>query len=320
MKTKTGFLPWAIGLAMSAGLALAATSAQATVITYPNFNSTSGLTLVGNTTTAGSPAVLRIVSAQSSQSGAAYSTSPITLGTNATFSTQFRFQFTNPGGWDPADGITFVLAASPNGLGGGGVGMGYQGVANSVAIEFDTYNNAGYGLGDNDGNSSNHVAIDTGGALQNLALANVYGNGSCGFPANGVPAQNDYSVAGCMANGHVWTAKITYDGSTGLLNAWVTDPAESGAFQAISDYHIDIGAFLGTNTAYVGFTGGTGAGWENEDILDWTFANTAELPPPTGVPEPGELGLFCAGLVGLGLLARRRHRRAKIVPATHERS
>ena len=59
--------------------------------------------------------------------------------------------------------------------------MGYGGVSNSVAIEFDTYKSSRYGLGNNDGNSSNHVAIDINSSLTNTALANVYG--SCGFTA-----------------------------------------------------------------------------------------------------------------------------------------
>jgi hypothetical protein len=279
-------------------------AAHATVVTYPDFTDTSGLTMKGDTAAVGS--VLRIVPALGSQSGAAYSTTPITLGTNATFSTQFQFRFTNPGGWDPADGITFVLAASPDALGSGGVGLGYGGVPDSFAVEFDTYNN-----GSADDNSSNHIAIDADGLLGTTAQANVYGNGSCGFPSGGFPVQDDYAVDGCMANGHAWTALITYDGATSLLNVTVTDPDEPGAFHAISDYSIDISGFLGTNTAYVGFTGGTGAGWENEDILDWTFANTATLPapPPTGVPEPGSLGMLGLGLLGLGMgaWARRRH-------------
>ena len=162
-----------------------------TQFTYNGFASTSGLTMVGNAATASTSdgTVLRLTPATGNQSGAAYSTTPVTLGNNATFSTQFQFRFSNPGGTDPADGIVFVLGTSTKGLGGAGVGMGYQGVSgNSVGIEFDTYNNTGFGLGNDDGNSSNHVAIDTNGILTNTDLTNVYGNQSCGF-ANGTEFQ-----------------------------------------------------------------------------------------------------------------------------------
>ena len=177
--------------------------------------------------------------------------------------------------------------------------MGYEGVNNSVAIEFDTYNNAGYGLGDNDGNSSNHVAIDTNGNLTNTALANVYGNGSCGFPT-GNPGQNPYTAAGCMSNGDLWTVNMSYNGTN--LTVTLKDPAEGSTFTALDSYAINIASYLGTDQAYVGFTAGTGAGWENHDIVDWTFANTAQLPtPPSGVPEPGSLLLLTAGLMALAV-------------------
>jgi uncharacterized protein (TIGR03437 family) len=251
------------------------TSAQ---FTYSGFASTAGLTLVGNaaTTSTSDGKVLRLTPATGNQSGAAYSTTPVTLGNNAAFSTQFQFRFTNPGGWNPADGITFVLGTSTTGLGAGGVGMGYQGVGGkSVGIEFDTYNNAALGIGDNDGNSSNHVSIDTNGVLTNTDLTNVYNNGSCGF-ANGTPPQNPHTVAGCMSNGDLWTANIVYDGSN--LTVTLTDPAEPASFTAINSYPINLASALGQNTAYVGLTSGTGAGWENHDIVNWTFSNTPQLP------------------------------------------
>jgi len=254
----------------------AAAATTGTQFTYSGFASTAGLTMVGNAATASTSdgTVLRLTPATGGQSGAAYSTTPITLGNNATFSTQFQFRLTNPGGWDPADGIVFVLGTSTNGLGAGGVGMGYQGVSgNSVGIEFDTYNNAGAGLGDNDGNSSNHVAIDTNGVLTNTDLTNVYGNQSCGF-ASGNPAQNPNTVAGCMSNGDLWTANIGYDGSK--LTVTLTDPAEGSSFTAINGYAINLASILGQSTAYVGLTSGTGAGWENHDIVNWTFANTTQ--------------------------------------------
>lgn len=298
-------------MAVYAGSALLglATAADAAQFTYNGFANTTGLTFVGDATTAvtSDGTVLRVTPATGGQSGAAYSTSAFTLGANDTFSTQFQFRFTDPGAWDPADGITFVLAASPTGLGSGGVGMGYAGVPHSVAIEFDTYNNAGFGLGDNDGNSSNHVAIDTDGNLTNTALANVYGNGSCGF-LNGNPPQNPQTANGCMSNGHLWTVNMSYNGSD--LTVSLRDPSESSDFVAINSFPIDIANYLGTNNAYVGFTAGTGAGWENHDIINWTFANTAQLPPPSSVPEPGSLLLLGAGALMLaGGAAAKRFRR-----------
>jgi hypothetical protein len=278
--------------------------AHAEVVTFNDFSNTSGLTLIGNAATAstGDGAVLRVTPATGGQSGAAYSTSPITLGASDTFSTTFSFRFTNPGGWDPADGITFVLAANPTGLGSGGVGMGYAGVLNSVAIEFDTYNNAGYGLGDNDGNSSNHVSIDTGGNLTNANLVNVYGNGSCGFPTNGNPNQNTYTAPGCMSNGDVWKASIGFDGSK--LSVQLQD-GSMVADTIYSGVPVDIAAALGTNQAYVGFTSGTGAGWENHDILSWQFANTTQLAPPPPVPEPAPAALLLLGGALLAVFALR---------------
>jgi hypothetical protein len=158
-------------------------------------------------------------------------------------------------------------------------------------------------LGDNDGNSSNHVAIDTDGNLTNTALANVYGNGSCGF-ANGNPPQNPLSADGCMSNGHLWTVNMSYDGAN--LTVKLRDPSEPADFVAINSYPINIANYLGTNNAYVGFTAGTGAGWENHDIVNWTFANTVQLPQ-SSVPEPGSLLLLSAGALMLaGAGVRRR--------------
>ena len=200
-----------------------------------------------------------------------------------------------------------MLAANPTGLGGLGVGMGYSGVTHSVAIEFDTYNNTGYSLGDDDGNSSNHVSIDTGGSLTNANLTNVYGNASCGF-AGGTPSQNDYHAAGCMSNGDVWTATIGYDGSK--LSLTLQD-GTNAADVIYAGVPIDIAAELGTSQAFVGFTSGTGAGWENHDILSWDFVNTTQLAPPpvSTVPEAGQTAMMLMGVGLLAALARKRRGR-----------
>ncbi len=118
-----------------AGFAAGASSAGAAVlVTFPDFTdacTSADLTCVGNTNTVGS--VLRLTPTAGNQRGAAYGTTPVTLGVGSTFSTQFQFRFTDPRGINPADGITFVLAANPTGLGGVGGGIGYSGVQNSVA-------------------------------------------------------------------------------------------------------------------------------------------------------------------------------------------
>ena len=77
----------------------------------------------------------------------------------------------------------------------------------------------------------------------------------------------------------------------------------------ISNYAIHIASYLGTNNAYVGFTGSTGGSNENQDITTWSFANTTQLAGPATVPEPSGLGVFAAGVVALGLTGAAGRRR-----------
>ena len=275
-------------LASAAAGVFALQSQAGVIINYPDFSSTAGLTFAGSTTTTANQ--LELTAAAIGESGAAYSTTAVTLGASDTFSTTFEFQFTNTGGIDPADGITFVLAQSPTGLGIGGGGLGYLGVNNSVAIEFDTYENGGVD------SCSNHVAIDTNGALSNSNLTNLYGVATCDT--------GTHTAAGCMSNGDVWSVTISYDGANLSASAWDTT-GEGSAFPVYSSVPLNIASFLGGTTAYVGFSGGTGSGFEQQDILNWELANDTSLGSPS-TPEPATAALVFAGIAGLALVKRRR--------------
>jgi hypothetical protein len=78
----------------------------------------------------------------------AFLTNTFSLASNASFSTLFRFQILNPVGIGDsdgagADGIVFAIQTVSNTAGGGGGGIGFQGISPSVGIELDTFNNGG---------------------------------------------------------------------------------------------------------------------------------------------------------------------------------
>jgi hypothetical protein len=270
---------------------MGAANAQAGVVTYNDFSDITGLTRVGaaaqENTADGT--VMRLTPNVTGKNGAMYSSNSFTLGQNATFSTTFKFRMSHTG--FPADGLAFVLAASPNGLGGAGAGMGYQGVPNSVIVEFDTYNNGWW-----DGYSNNQVGLNTNGDIVTASPSYVYGQQTCVASAK---------AAGCLSNGNIWTATIGYDGTK--MSVVLRDEAMNVDFVALQDHVIDISSILGTNQAYAGFTAATGAWSEAHDILSWTLADTAVIP--TDLPEPGSVWMLGLGMLGLGAgmrLAKRR--------------
>lgn len=256
--------------------------ASAAVIQFNNFSSSAGLTINGTAATAtdgSSRNVLRVTNANFNQGGSAFSTSTANLASNASFSTRFQFNF-NSQGFGGADGLVFALQTVGNNVGGIGGGIGYQGIPNSVGIEFDNWNNGGI-----DGDNDNHVGIDINGDVNSVAR-----NDAPGF---------NFDTAGDL-----W-AWIDYNGATDTLEVRLND-SDSRPGAAILSYVVDIASILGSTNAYVGFTSGTGAAYANHDVISWEFRDTFD---PIDVPEPGSLALTSLALLGLAAATRRRARK-----------
>jgi hypothetical protein len=156
------------------------------------------------------------------------------------FTNDFTFQLTNAA----ADGFTFTIQGNSlsilgaQGLGGG---LGYAGITKSVAVKFDLYNNNGEGT-----NSTG-----------------LYTNG-----ANPFKPSTDLTGHVDLHSGQVFAVHMEYDGTT--LAVTIADTVTGQSFT--SDYIVNIPSIVGGNTAYVGFTGGTGGLAATQKILTWTYS------------------------------------------------
>jgi hypothetical protein len=248
---------------------------------------------------------LRLVPAAREQSGAAYLVTPVPLA-GLGFVSTFTFRLTADIAAMRADGLAFLLVLDPSGLGTPdryGGSMGYEGVANSLAVEFDIFDNG------NEPGGSNHVAVNRDGTITNTVSANPYGQSAC---------DGDAAAPGCMANGDIWTAIIGYNSVDHALSVAVRD-GDGTTDLLIDRYGIDLPDVLGGNLAYAGFGAGTGDGRMDHDLLSWTMApanpNLRQGDPdswlaaaltaqtPTQVPEPGAATMLAMGMIALAGLA-----------------
>ncbi|HEX3660185.1 MAG TPA: choice-of-anchor D domain-containing protein [Acidobacteriaceae bacterium] len=245
------------------------------------------------------------------------------------FTAYFAFKLTpDPTSGTTADGLAFVLqnATGPgddtagvctstgNGLtavGDGGGCMGYGGIPNSLALEFDTYQN-GY---DPD---NNHMALQNCGAgLPNspdIAACNVSLNGVGAYAAN--PLTSASTPTGqtpvTLADGNIHQIVIVYSGpleaTPNLLQIYLDPAFVPGTHTPVSG---SIPVFSGTydltqalnllnsgsanDSAYIGFTSGTGSYWENNELMAWTFTPHTTVTQQQPLNPPGTPTTFDFG-------------------------
>ncbi|WP_158615554.1 MBG domain-containing protein [Acidipila sp. EB88] len=194
---------------------------------------------------------LRILDGSAWEAHSAFFTTPVNV---KQFSSAFTFQLTNAA----ADGIAFVLqntGTTAVGGSGGSLGVGPAqgstsgGIAKSVAIKFDLFNNSGEG-------------IDSTGLYLNGAAPTTP---STDLTPTGVNLHSTDPIA----------AVLNYDGTT--LTVTLTDTVTKAS--ATQAYKVDIAGTLGATTGYVGFTGGTGQQVATADIQSWSYlAGTSTKP------------------------------------------
>jgi hypothetical protein len=185
---------------------------------------------------------LQLTNGGSFEAGSAFYATPVNV---QSFTTTFQFQLSNP----VADGMTFTIQnVGPTALGSSGGGLGYATIPTSVAIKFDLYSNAGEG--------PDSTGMYFNGASPTMPAINLTGTGIN------------------LHSGDYMNVSITYDGKN--LNLNITDDLTLATWS--QTFAINIPAIVGGNTAYVGFTAGTGGSSASQKLTAWTYLAGPPLP------------------------------------------
>ena len=239
-------------------LALAAGTASAS-IQLENFGSPGEtISLAGDAIISNN--LLRLTPAKSDRSGAAWFREKQQVASG--FETTFQFRLTKQGGLGHgADGFAFVLQnAGSDALGGRGSAGGFaisdtryrkreRAIPWSVAVFFDTFKNGGRSHDPSD----NYLGIFTAGRPSDLK-----------WPAPRLAFVPSLAVH--LRDQKVHTARIRF--RPPYLSVYLDD-LTAPVLTSIVDLSIVMDS---AGSAWVGFTASTGGGYQNHEILSWSFA------------------------------------------------
>jgi hypothetical protein len=168
-----------------------------------------------------------------------------------------------------ADNLMTGGQAEALGAGAGGLGYGpdtpshttQPSIPDSVAVKFDLYNNAGEGT-------------DSTGLYLNGASPSAPAVGMTGSGIN-------------LQSGDPVQVTLSYDGAT--LAEFLRDLDTGGTFA--TSYPVNIPQAVGGDTAYVGFTGGTGGLTSVQSVQTWSFTggSLTEVDHSVGFGSHGDL-------------------------------
>jgi len=259
-------------------------------LAYPDFNG-GGLTLLGSSQVANGR--LRLTPSTTEQRGTAWTTQPVQFSSSYSFSTEFVFEISAPGGaTDGQDGVggeglAFTIQSTgPNVLGTSSTSYGLLGggaaAQKFVSVEFDTRPG---GTWDSTRASGSHVAINN--HTSTLSVS----------PIPRVPRFNDGGLY------HAW---VDYDGLSRTFRVYYSNTdakPDAPITQAVMDLR---SLFSGEQSLYLGFSASTSNGTNVHEIVEWNFASgdselgltaeTINLTEHLGLLRGGENVLAIHGL------------------------
>lgn len=220
--------------------------------------------------------VLRLAPAQPRQVGASWYAERVSVA--AGFTTDFRFLLSEQGGAADeygcvgADGFAFVVQNAGIVVGKPGHGMGYDGIARSLAVEFDTCCNLSqersYTTADvnPDGSAAtgDHVSVQTRGLQPNSAF---HAAASRGWTTRRMRLAEPW--------GGPRQVRVVYrpggDGERPRIRVFLDGDHGIPVLEVPLGQRLEALLGLPDGRAWIGFTAATGAGWQNHDILSWSY-------------------------------------------------
>ena len=228
----------ALAIATSLSFVLPARADEVITVAWPDFNEVEPPVMSLNGKAKHHQGALQLTETVTGQVGSAFYTAPIGMADDRSFNAYFSFRMTEPHCTESAqtggDGLTFTIKPSLNNHGSSGGGIGYFGIPESIAIEFDTFYNS-----EHNDLTKHHVGVNVGGAVQSVAKIEVP------FSFN---------------DGQTYHAWVDYDGKNDVLEVRVAS-TNSRPSAALLSHKIDLEKQLGAQQ-HIGFTGATGSCYE----------------------------------------------------------